>query len=155
MDTTNSTCQESVESGPGDVSRTVSRSPSDASMNSGKAAEAAAKAENMKHEVNKTVSAHITETASAYEMNDASTGSSKKQKTSHKAKKNEKSLMSTEKAAVAAMLAMKTSSDESDGDSISAITNKRVSRSHKKIQESTSQQQQQHALNSISLLTSA
>lgn len=155
-DTINGTCQASVESGPGDVSRTVSRSPSDASMNSGKAAEAAAKAENMKHEVNKTVSALNTETASAYEMNDANTCSSKKQKTSHKDKKNEKSLMSTEKAAVAAMLAMKTSSDESDGDSISAITNKRVSRSNKKIQESTSQQQQQqHALSSISLLTSA
>ena len=172
-DATNGTCQASVESGPGDVSRTVSRSPSDASMNSGKAAEAAVKAEKMQADVNETVSA-IQEGASADEMINTSTCGSIKQKTSHKAKKGEKSsLMSTEKTAVAAMLAMKTSSDESDDgdDSISAVSssnnnsNKRVSTrtTHTKLQDSTTsaqqqqqqQQQQQHALNSISLTTSA
>lgn len=127
-------------------------------MNSGKAAEAAAIVDAMKREINKSVQNTATGIVSADEMVDPSTYTVKKPKLSHKARNNEKTLMSTEKAAVAAMLAMKTSSDESDGDSISAVTNKSVSRAQHKhqppAQSQQKQQQQQHAPNSFSLVTS-
>ena len=157
QDPTHGTYQSSTESGPGDVSRTVSRSPSDASMNSGKAAEAAAAADKTKHDINKAVSQIDTGSGivSADEMVNTNAYSHKNPKNSHKTSNNEKKLMSTEKAAVAAMLAMKTSSDESDGDSISAVTNKSMSRTqHKHRQPSPLQQQEQHAVSSRSLVAS-
>lgn len=119
-------------------------------MNSGKAAEAAAAADKTKHDINKAVSQIDTGSGivSADEMVNTNAYS-------HKTSNNEKKLMSTEKAAVAAMLAMKTSSDESDGDSISAVTNKSMSRTqHKHRQPSPLQQQEQHAVSSRSLVAS-
>lgn len=90
------------------VSRTVSRSPSDASMSNGKAAAVAVR----KHIENTTKDLSIKKDAPAK----AQTGSgarAKKQRTNQ-------SLMSTEKAAVDAMLSMKSnSSDESDDDTSS------------------------------------
>ena len=153
---TNGTCQSSAESGRGDVSRTVSRSPSDVSMNSGKATEAAVAADKMKHDNVKKLDSHVDTKvkgiATTDEIVDGGLYTTKKQKISHKTRNNGKPLMSTEKAAVAAMLAMKTSSDESDGDSISAVTNKSVARSttqHKtQSPESAQQQQHHHALKS-------
>ena len=149
--------QSSSELGPGDVSRTVSRSPSDASMNSGKAAEAAATAEKINRMINNKSCMLNTATGnvSADEIVEKVSYTNKKPKIMHKARNNEKALMSTEKAAVAAMLAMKTSSDESDGESIAAVTQKSVIHTqHKHQQPESTQQQQQHALSSLSLVES-
>jgi hypothetical protein len=114
---------------PGDVSRTVSRSPSDASLNSGKRTVATA---HIKHEIEAAVSVETQneETSCTTVLGPISKSTenlSFSQASSHKKEKrleskNPNSLMSTEKAAVAAMLSMKSSSDESDGDSISAST---------------------------------
>lgn len=113
---------------PGDVSRTVSRSPSDASLNSGKRTVATA---HIKKETEDVVSVEMQNEATSSSILEPISGSadnhSSSQALSHKKEKrmeskNPNSLMSTEKAAVAAMLSMKSSSDESDGDSTSTST---------------------------------
>lgn len=147
---TNVPYRPTVESDPGDVSRTVSRSPSDASMHSGKAAEIAAekdkvdkvsvvKVEETQEAKSVTSLSHATGVVSADEMGVAVTAKKKN-------KSKQKSLMSTEKAAISAMLAMKSSSDESDGDSISTGTNKSLSVPQEEILHSKVSQKQQHAL---------
>jgi hypothetical protein len=140
-----------AESDPGDVSRTVSRSPSDASLNSGKAVQkdkVKNDADGSDESHNTIASLNATSVSTDETVDKVMINKKKKQKLSHKLKNSQqKSLMSTEKAAVAAMLAMKSSSDESDGDSISTGTNKTFSGGH---QPSSSANQQQ----SISLIAS-
>jgi hypothetical protein len=136
-----------VESDPGDVSRTVSRSPSDASLNSGNVNQKF-KPKNetdASDESNNTIASLNATSISTDETVDKTVANKKKQKVSHKLKSQQKALMSTEKAAVAAMLAMKSSSDESDGDSISTGTNKTLSDGH----QATAAQQHQQPLSLI------
>jgi hypothetical protein len=94
---------------PEDVSRTVSRSPSDASMSSGKAADAAVQKDQ-----------HYQQQEVEPPKEKAAAKKALKAKATKVKKGTKKALMSTEKAAVVAMLSMKSSSssDESDGDSV-------------------------------------
>lgn len=132
---------DSVE--PGDVSRTVSRSPSDASLQSGKRASEASQIAKSGTEVDfsdeaqnmlSSHSAGLEPFSEGMKCHSSKLVSHKKQKQIDS--KNPNSLMSTEKAAVAAMLSMKSSSDESDGDSTTVSTLKSLP----VLQDKTSQQ---------------
>jgi hypothetical protein len=138
---------------PGDVSRTVSRSPSDVSLNSGKRAVAVAsiKIEAQDVESVETQNEAMSSTTALEPISESTKNLSflpavslKKQKRMES--KNPNSLMSTEKAAVAAMLSMKSSSDESDGDSTSTATLKNMPRIPENASTGTQQKRQRTAL---------